>query len=407
VVIVGGGHAGGRTAERLRHRGFTGPIDVIGMEKELPYERPPLSKSVLTSPQLPANAYLLPEGKWGEAGVRFHLGAEAVRIDREAKKVLLSSGTALPYRKLVLATGLSPRRLGALDPVSETVFYLRSFEDAKRLRSGIAPGVSMVLIGAGLIGLEVAASASKLGAHVTIVETASRPLGRLMPPALSTWFDAIHRDAGVRVLYGRTIAGSKMSGAGALVTLDDGIVLRADIILVAIGGSPNDELARGCGIATSNGVLVNEFGQTSDPDVYAVGDVAFHVNPLFGTGWRLESWKNAEDQAEVAASHICGERTPYCEVPWFWTDQYDFNVQVAGVLGEDEPSFERGSPGDHGYLAYFMKGDRLTGAIGIGCGRDVRIARETIKAGRRLSVADLLSKGFAVVRTARVEDMAS
>jgi 3-phenylpropionate/trans-cinnamate dioxygenase ferredoxin reductase subunit len=182
--------------------------------------------------------------------------------------------------------------------------------------------------------------------------------------------------------------------------LDDGTELTADLVLVGIGGVPNDGLARAAGLDTANGVVVNEFGQTSAPDIYAVGDVAFHVNPLFGIGWRLESWKNAEDQAGIVASHICGNPVPYREVPWFWTDQFDFNIQIAGVPGQGAPDFERGMPGERGYLAYFMDGDRLRGAVGIGCGRDIRIARETIKMSGRLRASELLQKGFEAVRTA-------
>lgn len=407
VVIIGGGHAGGRTAERLRHGGYVDPIEVVGAELELPYERPPLSKAVLSAAQVPP-AYLLPATRWAELNVHFRLGIGASAIDRAAKTVLLASGEKLSYRKLVIATGLQPRRLDALAPVSSSTLYLRSFEDAVKLRGGIAPGTSLLLVGAGLIGLEVAASAVRLGARVTVVEAAERPLSRLMPPRLSDWFHDIHRSAGVRILCGRTVQASGMTGGKPAVTLDDGTELTADLILVGIGGAPNDALARAAGLETANGIVVNEFGQTSAPDIYAVGDVAFHVNPLFGVGWRLESWKNAEDQAGIVASHICGQPVPYREVPWFWTDQFDFNVQVAGVPGQGTPDFERGVLGQRGYLAYFMDGDRLKGAVGIGCGRDIRIARETIKVNGRLTAADLVQKGFEPARkAAALEGVAS
>ena len=395
VVIIGAGHAGGRTAERLRHGGFVGPIEVVGAERELPYERPPLSKNVLTARELPANSYLLPASRWNELGVNFHLGTVVTAINREQKTVELSNGSRLSYGSLVLATGLSPRRVAALEPVSSHVLSLCSFEDASALRSRMVPGMSMLLIGAGLIGLEVAASAAKRGAGVTVVEAAERPLGRFFPSYLSQWLGNVHRLAGIRILCRRQVAASSAAGSRALVTLDDGTRLETDLILVGIGGVPNDGLARAAGLEVGNGILVNEFGQTSDSDIFAVGDVALHLNPMFGTRWRLESWKNAEDLAGIVASYICGNPTPYNEVPWFWTDQHDLNIQIAGVPGGEAPALERGVIGERGYLAYFLMANRLKGAIGIACGRDVRIARETIKAGGHLNFQELHSRGFA------------
>jgi NADPH-dependent 2,4-dienoyl-CoA reductase/sulfur reductase-like enzyme len=163
---------------------------------------------------------------------------------------------------------------------------------------------------------------------------------------------------------------------------------------VGIGSVPNDELAREAGLEVGNGILVNAFCQTSDPAILAVGDVALHANPTFGNQWRLESWKNAEDQARVAAAFICGSPQPYDEVPWFWTDQYDLNLQIAGVPGDGLPALERGTLGTRGYLAYFLSGGRLRGAFGIGCGRDIRVARELIKAGGAIDLAELAAKGF-------------
>ena len=394
VVIVGAGHAGGRTAERLRHGGYLRPIDVVGLESELPYERPPLSKNVLTSAELPANAFLLPSSRWKELGVRFHLGAEVGGIDRSAKSVALSDGSRLAYRKLVLATGLSPRKVALLDGISDHVVHLRSFADASNLRDRIRPGMSMVLVGAGLIGLEVAASAARRGAHITVVEAAERPLSRLLPKHITDWLVAFHGEAGIRILCGRQIVSSSPQGSGTVVILDDGTRLSADLVLVGIGGNPNDALAKQAGLETANGVVVNEFCQTSDPDIFAVGDVASHFNPVFATQWRLESWKNAEDQAGVAASHICGRPTPYHEVPWFWTDQHDVNIQIAGVLPDTSPSLERGVVGARGYLAYFLDEGRLRGAVGIGCGRDIRMAREIMKGGARVDLDELRGMGL-------------
>ncbi|MBL8584903.1 MAG: FAD-dependent oxidoreductase [Rhizobiaceae bacterium] len=393
VVIVGGGHAGGRTAERLRHGGFVGPIDVVGAEPELPYERPPLSKSVLTSPKA-SNAYLLPQARWNEAGVRFHLGVEAVEIDRAGRTVKLSDGGTLAYRKLVLATGVSPRRLPMLSILHDRVLHLRSFADAITLRERITPDTSLVLIGAGFIGLEVAASAARMGAKVTVVEAADRPLARLLPSYFSAWLADVHRRAGIDILCGRQIVAVEPDGQGAALRLDDGACLAADMVLAGVGSLPNDGLARAAGLAVEDGIPVNAYCQTDDPDIFAVGDVARHRDAFAGSDRRLESWKNAEDTAAVAAACICGSPVRYAEVPWFWTDQHELNIQIAGTL-IGEPAYERGRPGERAYLAYFVEQGRLIGAIGIGCGRDIRIARETIKAGTRLDAADLAGKGFS------------
>lgn len=406
IVIVGGGHAGGRTAERLRHFGYVGPIDIVGLEPEPPYERPPLSKTVLTAPGEPANAHLLPAPRWNELCVSLHLGAEAVSIDRHSRSVVLSDGARLAYRKLVLATGVSPRKLPVLEPVAERVASLRSFADAVALQGRLVPGSRLLLVGAGFIGLEVAASAVRLGVDVTVVEAARRPLERILPAYFADWLAELHRDAGIRIVCARQIVSAAPVAEGAAITLDDGTRLVADTVLVGIGSTPNDALARAAGLNVDDGIRVNGYVQTSDPDIFAVGDVARQDNPLTGRSLRLESWKNAEDTAAVAAACICGNPVAYAEVPWFWTDQHELNIQIAGMPA-GEPAFERGRPGERAYLAYFTELGRLTGAIGVGCGRDIRIARETIKAGGRLDPADLAGKGFATFAAAGLERRAS
>jgi 3-phenylpropionate/trans-cinnamate dioxygenase ferredoxin reductase subunit len=394
VVIVGGGHAGGRVAERLRHGGFKEPIHVVGRETEFPYERPPLSKACLTGPEPVANAYLIPPSRWQEIGVTFHLGREVTGIDRAGRRIMSSDGKSLPYRHLVLATGLTPRSLPALTDVARHVSYLRSFEDALRLRTRLRPGTRLLIAGAGLIGLEVAASAVGRGVEVTIVEAAERPLMRLLPERLAQWLSVAHRAAGVRILCGRKITHAETASDEAAVVLDDGRQLRADEILVAIGAAPNDALARAAGLNVDDGILVNARGETSDPDISAVGDVARHNNVSFGARQRLESWRNAEDLAAIVAANLCGDRQSYGEVPWFWTDQYDWNIQIAGTLSPGLEVLERGAIGERGYLAYYLESGVLRGAVGVGCGRDVRMAREIMRSGAVVDQADLLAKGF-------------
>lgn len=394
VVIVGGGHAGGRVAERLRHGGFKEPIHVVGRETELPYERPPLSKASLTGPDPIVNAYLIPPARWQELGVTFHLGREVTEIDRLRRCVKMNDGHSLSYRHLVLATGLTPRMLPVLVDVREQISYLRSFDDALRLRARLRKGGRLLIVGAGLIGLEVAASAVQLGMAVTIVEAAERPLMRLLPEGLARWLSSAHRAAGVRILCGRRIVRAERTNSEVLVDLDDGVRIRADEILVAIGAAPNDGIARTAGLTVDDGIVVNARGETSDPDISAVGDVARHDNVKFGARMRLESWRNAEDLAAVVAANLCGDRQDYGEVPWFWTDQYDWNIQIAGMPAPEMDVFERGMMGDRGYLAYYFEAGTLRGAVGIGCGRDIRMAREILRSGAAIDRAELAGKGF-------------
>lgn len=394
VVIVGGGHAGGRVAERLRHGGFKEPIHVVGRETEFPYERPPLSKACLTRPEPVANTYLIPPSRWQEIGVTFHLGREVTEIDRAGHRVRMSDGQSLPYRHLILATGLTPRTLPALHDVASRVSHLRSFEDALRLRARLRPRTRLLIVGAGLIGLEVAASAIGRGLEVNIVEAAERPLMRLLPERVAQWLSAAHRAAGVGITCGRRIVRAEAADEEAVIILDDGRQLRADEILVAIGASPNDAIARAAGLAVADGIVVNARGETSDPDISAVGDVARHDNVRFGARQRLESWRNAEDLAAIVAANLCGDRQSYGEVPWFWTDQYDWNIQIAGNPAPQLDVLERGVVGARGYLAYYLEKDALRGAVGIGCGRDIRMAREIMRSGASVDQADLLAKGF-------------
>lgn len=394
VVIVGGGHAGGRVAERLRHGGFKEPIHVVGRETEFPYERPPLSKACLTGPEPVANAYLIPPSRWQEIGVTFHLGKEVTEIDRAGHRARMNDGQSLPYRHLVLATGLTPRALPALTDVARHVSYLRSFEDALRLRARLRPGTRLLIVGAGSIGLEVAASAIGRGVEVTIVEAGERPLMRLLPERVAEWLSSAHRAAGVSILCERRIVRAESVGEKVAVALDDGTEISTDEILVAIGAAPNDGLARAAGLNVDDGIVVNARGETSDPDISAVGDVARHDNVRFGERQRLESWRNAEDLAAIVAANLCGDRQSYGEVPWFWTDQYDWNIQIAGTPSPGLDVLERGAIGDRGYLAYYLETGVLRGAVGIGCGRDIRMAREIMRSGATVDQAELLAKGF-------------
>lgn len=375
IVIIGAGHAGGRIAERLRANGYIGSITIVGRENHLPYERPPLSKAVLTEAQTPASSALLSATEWAAQDITILTGLECVGIDHAQKTVRLSNDTTLPFDRLVLATGLVPRVLPVLDPVAERVHTLHSYDDALALRSKLLPDLRLLIIGAGFIGLEVAASARQMGLKVTVIEAAPRPLMRVFDEVLSRWFVDLHKKNGVDLRCSSQIATIAETGNSTTMTLDDGHQVGADLILVGIGGNPQVSLAQSAGLTVENGVAVNSHCQTTCPDIYAIGDIANMRDDKSGMTRRLESWKYAEDTASVVAKHICGQEAAYNQVPWFWTDQYNYNVQILGRLPDHATIYTRGRLGEPGYLAFYLDDEILLGAFGLNCGGDIRRAR--------------------------------
>ncbi|MEQ8651630.1 MAG: FAD-dependent oxidoreductase [Kiloniellales bacterium] len=405
VVIIGAGHAGGRAAERLRFHGYDKPITLIGNEPHLPYERPPLSKAVLTAEALAEPPFLLGRDDWLRSDIAVRSSTRCLSIDRSARTVALSCGRTLPYAHLILATGLTQRRLAQLDGLGDRVLTLHSYDDARALRQRLGSGVRILLIGAGFIGLEVAASARQSGAEVVVIEAADRALARALPAKLSDWIARLHRDAAVEIHFDSKLQKAERLGDAVQITLDGGETHVGDLVLCGIGGQPNDDLARQAGLDCSNGVRVDHHCRTSDPNIFAIGDIACLSGPDGTAPRRLESWKNAEDTAAVAAANICGLERVYETAPWFWTDQYGLNIQFTGDLsasatsgkgqGEQAASLlERGSLGESGYLAYLLHDERLLGAFGIDCGRDIRRARAILEKGGRLSAQQLMKAGF-------------
>lgn len=375
IVIIGAGHAGGRIAERLRNNGYCGTITIVGWENHLPYERPPLSKAVLTEAQTPVSPALLSAGEWATQDITMLIGLECVGIDSEKKIVRLSNNKTLPFDRLVLATGLVPRVLPVLTTIAERVHTLHSYDDALALRSKLLPDLHLLIIGAGFIGLEVAASARRKGLKVTVIEAAERPLMRVFDSVLSGWFFDLHKKNGVDLRCSTQIATITETGNTTTIILDDGHQVDADLILVGIGGNPQVSLAQSAGLTVENGVAVNSHCQTSCPEIYAIGDIANMRDDKSGITKRLESWKYAEDTASTAAQHICGQEAAYNQVPWFWTDQYNHNIQMLGTLPDHATIYMRGKLGEPGYLAFYLEDEILLGAFGLNCGGDIRRAR--------------------------------
>lgn len=381
IVIVGAGHAGGRCAERLRHFGWQGGIVLVGDEPCLPYERPPLSKGMLVDEVEPRPSFVIDLDMLSGLGIEHVAGQVVQSIDVWAKKVRLGDNRQVAYGKLVLATGLTPRRLPALDVLGSRVCYLHKLEQARALRGAIRSGTKLLIVGAGFIGLEVAASARKLGADVTVIEAAPRPLGRVLPAYVAGLISARHQAAGVRILCDQTIEEIVQTPERISVKLRGGEAVHPDLVLVGIGGTPNDALARSAGLIVDNGIEVDEQCRTSDLDVYAIGDAASQRNARYGRRWRLESWMNAEEMAANAAASICGQPFNEASVPYFWTDQFDQRYQIAGLLEPEADIYEQGNAGEAGYLVCFVVDGRIRGLFGIDAGKAFRKVQNLIRSG--------------------------
>ena len=393
IVIVGAGEAGARAASALREQGFDGPVTLVGDEKHGPYERPPLSKAVMAADTVDAPPSILDEDKLAARAITHLAHVRATHIDTAAHRVTLDDGRVLPYAKLLIATGAGPRRLPTPGATGDTVLYLRTFADALVLRDRLRPGSRIAVIGGGFIGLEIAASAVGRGCTVTVIEMAPRILMRGVPEAVAARVMARHAAAGVTFHLGVSI---ERIEAGA-VRLRDGTVVACDAIIAGIGAIPETALAEASGLAVENGVKVNEHLRTSDPDVYAAGDCCSFPHPLYqGRRLRLEAWRNAQDQGNLAARNMLGGTEAFAAVPWFWSDQYDETLQVAGLADEGVSTVERDLGA--GRLYFHLASDgRLVGVSGIGpnslIARDVRLGEMLIARSARPDPAALAQPG--------------
>lgn len=383
-VIVGAGECGARAVFALREKGFDGTITLIGNEDHLPYERPPLSKEALVAgdgPKLVADAE-----RYAAAGIAVLCGRPVIEIDRTARRVLLGDGTAVPYDKLLLATGARPRSLPGT-VCGGRIAALRSHDDAARIRAYLVEGSHIAILGGGFIGLELAASARKLGASVTLIEGLPRILSRGVPAEIAAIVASRHAEEGVEVLCAAKVAGIEERPGEVRLTLEDGRVVAASLLVVGIGAVPNTELAEMAGLAVDNGIAVDGLLRTSDPDILAAGDCTSYPLPLYGDRRvRLESWRNAQEQGQLAAANMLGGGEAHSAVPWFWSDQYDMTLQIAG-LADDAATTVRRDLGEGAFILFHLDAaGRLIAASGIGKGnavaRDIRLAEMLIAARR-------------------------
>ena len=344
LIVVGASHCGVQSALAARRMGFDGRITLIGDEPHLPYHRPPLSKDVLIGKKTADQVSLRPESAYTKAGVDLLTGVGVVSIDRTNREVSTSDGRRLSYDYLLLATGARPRSLKVSGSSLPGVHYLRGLDDVAGLREQSVETANVVVIGGGYIGLETAASLRKLGARVTVVEAMSRVLQRVASPELSEFYTRVHSEEGVEIVTNAMVTGFDGEDHLQSVLLDDGRTLDADLAVIGIGVVPNAELAEDAGLLVHNGIVVDEFARSSDPHIYAAGDCARGRNLLYDEHLRVESVQNANDQGKAAIRHIAGVGEPYSALPWFWSDQYDVKLQIAGLLDGADQVVVRGDP---------------------------------------------------------------
>lgn len=397
-VIIGAGVAGVAAAATLRDEGFDGRVVLVGGEPHAPYDRPPLSKALLQGAQSPAAIELRPERFYTEAEIDLRLGTEVTRLLPAERRVVLATGETLHADKVLLCTGGVPRRLDVPGADLEGVHYLRSLDDALALRDALGAGVEVVIVGAGWIGAEVAASARELGCAVTLLEIEPVPFARAVGAEIGHVYAQLHRDRGVDLRTGLGVARFEGGDRVRAVVTSDGRAVPADVVVVGVGMAPATGLAEDAGLAVAGGIVVDEYGETSVAGVYAAGDVANCVDARAGRHVRREHWQHAQRHAASTAKSMLGRRQPYGEVPWFWSDQYGINLQVAGDPAAADEVVRRGDAEDLCFAAFHLLEGRLVAAVGVNCPRDVRAALRLIELGCPVDRSDLADPGVDLRR---------
>jgi len=382
VVIVGAGHGAGHAVATLRQQQYAGRIVLIGEESWLPYQRPPLSKKFLAGDMPAERLYVKPPSFYEDPAIDLRLGTRVDAIDREARSVHTADGETVRYTDLVLATGSRVRRLDLPGSDLAGIHYLRGIDDVNAIRAGLAPAERIVIIGAGYIGLEVAAVASELGKAVTVVEMADRVMSRVVSPGLSSFYEDVHRAAGVELRLGTGVAGfAGFSGRVSGVSIAGGETLAADLVVVGVGIVPNVELAAAAGLDTDDGIVVDERCRTADPHVFAIGDCTAHPSRIYGRRIRLESVPNALEQARVAVLNILGGDDAYDQVPWFWSDQYDLKLQIVGLSTGYDRTVLRGDPATRTFSCAYLRDDRLIAVDAVNNPKDFMQAKALVAKG--------------------------
>lgn len=397
TIIIGAGHGGGTAAAMLRQNGYAEPIILIGEEPHAPYQRPPLSKAWLKGEVDGDGLLLRPRDWYAEANIDLRTSTRVVAIDRAAKTVTLSTDEVLNYDKLIIATGARARKLVLPGSDLDGFLELRTIEDAEGIKAWFKPGFRLAVIGGGYVGLEVAASARKLGAEVDVLEREDRLLARVAGPVLSTFFREVHEAQGVNFHFGCSVEGFEgLDGQVSGVRLGDGTVVHCDAVLVGIGAIPNDDLAQAAGLDCNNGVVVDAQARTSDPDIFALGDMTQRPMPLYDRSVRLESVPNALEQARQAAAAICGKPEPKPEAPWFWSDQYDLKLQIAGMPFDVDQIVVRGDPADRKFAIFHLSQGRVQAVEAINSAPDFMIGKQWLVSRREVDPVRLADTSLSI-----------
>ena len=378
IVVIGSGQAAIQTVMSLKRNKFTGSIKVIGEEDHLPYQRPPLSKDFLLEEYKPERVSLKKKEFYEENGVDLILGKRAESIDTILKEITLSDENKIRYDQLIIATGSRVRKLNVPGSDKKGIYYLRDLDDANALKQRLKKNKKMVIVGAGYIGLEVASVAASLGVEVTVIEMANRVMNRTVDPIISSYYQKLHESNGVKIHLDNGLKAFEGGDSVNTVLCSDGLMLEADLVVIGAGVLPNQEIAIEAGLECNNGIMVNEFGETSTAHVYACGDCTNHPNKGLNTRLRLESVHNAMEQSKTVANTIMGNKEPYDQVPWFWSDQYDHKLQLVGISGDHDEVVMRGLESEQKFLLFYLKNSELIAVNAINSSKEFLICRKLV-----------------------------
>ena len=377
VVIIGAGHAGGMTAISLRQQKYQGSITLIGEENFLPYQRPALSKGFLAGEIEEKRLYLKSQDYFDKNNINIIRNCEVVAIDRNNKIVLLENQKQLGYEKLIIATGSIVNKLKTSSRETD-LYYLRTIKDSLKIREKLRNKNKITIIGAGYIGLEIASIAIKKNLEVNMVELENRVMGRVVSSEVSDFFQKKHQSEGVEFKFNTSITDIEDQGKQKKIICCDGSCFSTDVVVVGVGITPNIELAKSSGLTCDNGIIVHANGQTSDPHIFAVGDCSNHPNNIFKQRLRLESVQNAVEQAKSIAASIAGTHKPYQEVPWFWSDQYNIKLQIAGISQDHDHRVIRGYPEEEKFSVFYQKDKRLIAVDAINSPKEFMLGKKWI-----------------------------
>jgi len=396
IVIIGASHASVDAITALRKGGWEGSITLIGDEAELPYQRPPLSKGYFSGAVQSIKLAIRPDAFYDNNKVDVRLGVRADAIDRNAKSITLSDGSEVPYSYLIIATGTRARHLNLEGADCPEINYLRTKADVDRIKSLAVEGSKLLIVGAGYIGLELASAAVKQGVEVTVLEAMDRVLARVTCPQVSEFYQHVHAQEGVQVRLNTQLQKFTNENGQYSAIVNDGEEILFDSAVIGIGVIPNSELAEQAGLSCDNGIIVNEFTQTDDPTIFAIGDCSNHPNLFYNKRVRLESVPNAVEQAKIAASVICGTPKVYDALPWFWSDQYDIKLQTAGLFNDYDQVVVRGESASRKFTVFYLQDAYLIAADAINSPADFMMSKKLILNRVRPNIEQLADPEVAI-----------